>query len=197
MFLRPTAKTPVKHGSQKQRSHQGFSKRKAIADDQLPNPGIESLGLVRNGIASPPGKVCLNELADYRKSTGTAMFLNTTAEQHQAGSLGRSKGDNTSCSERKSPMTDFRIQALEDLGFDEQSHTPGRNRLSELPTIAKSTGTAMSYDLQAKTLLAMWVGTQRSQYRFHLEGKTSYMTNFESIEDLVFNGMLEGSGKIV
>jgi hypothetical protein len=64
----------------------------------------------------------LSELADYRKSTGTAMFLqNTTAKTLRLGH-GSNQRINTGCTRKTSHMTLLRIQELESLGLSGSLH---------------------------------------------------------------------------
>jgi hypothetical protein len=58
-------------------------RRKEIADDRLANSGIGKLGFRMGTVAAWDGR--LKELADYRKSTGTAMFLQSAAESIAVG----------------------------------------------------------------------------------------------------------------
>jgi hypothetical protein len=55
----------------------------------------------------------------------------------------------------------------------QRRYTIWEDRLSELADHRKITGTAMFLETTAKTLLANWVNTQRSDYRLHQEGKKS------------------------
>jgi hypothetical protein len=58
MFLKTTAETTESWqcGSQNQRTHYRLPRRKDIAYDALPYPGIESLGVSNGAVAVPTGK---------------------------------------------------------------------------------------------------------------------------------------------
>jgi hypothetical protein len=79
---------------------------------------------------------------------------------------------------KTSPITSLRIQELESMGFDwGVCATPWGDRLSELAGYRKIHGhcnVPKNYSENSK--LAHWVVTQRTQYRLHLAGKTTWMT---------------------
>jgi hypothetical protein len=71
------------------------------------------------------------------------------------------------------------------------------NRLSELADYRKIHGHCnVPQNNSESTKLATWVGTQRKQYRLHLEGKTSHMTTFriQALESLGFKWDGDGRG---
>jgi hypothetical protein len=91
------------------------------------------------------------------------------------------------------PMTIFRIQGLESLGFewDSKCAVTWEARLNELADYRKIHGhcdVPMRYSENTK--LADWVTTQRCQYRLHLEGKRSYLTlsRLQALEMIGLNG---------
>jgi hypothetical protein len=81
---------------------------------------------------------------------------------------------------KTSPMTTFRMQELKRLGFEWGSHGAAwEGRFSELADYCKEHGhcnVPRGYNDNPK--LAKWIGTQRSNYTLHLEGKRSPMTTF-------------------
>jgi hypothetical protein len=87
-------------------------------------------------------------------------------------------------------MTTFRIQELESLGFEWDSYgATWDDRLSELAEYRKIHGhcnVPTNYSESSK--LAKWVSKQRTNNRFHPEGKTSSMTPFriQELESLGF-----------
>jgi hypothetical protein len=137
----------------------------------------------------------LSELADFRKRHGhchvpqnysgnpkLANWVGTQRKQHKCFLEGK-----------KSPMTTFRIQELESEGFEWKpprgSLTPWEDRLSELADYSKIHGhcnVPISYSENAK--LGAWVGTQRTQYSYHVKGKQSQITipRIQALESLGF-----------
>jgi hypothetical protein len=85
-------------------------------------------------------------------------------------------------------MTNFRIQTLEEIGFKwSYSSAIWEVRLSELTDYRKIQGHCNVRTHYSENIkLAKWVNNQRCQYRFHLEGKPSSMTNFriQALESL-------------
>jgi hypothetical protein len=87
-------------------------------------------------------------------------------------------------------MTLSRIQALDSLGFEwDRCGGPWEVRLGELTeyrTIHGDCNVPKRYSENTK--LAYWVGTQRQQYRFHIEGKNSYLTlsRIQELESMGF-----------
>ena len=92
-------------------------------------------------------------------------------------------------------MTNFRIHALEDLGFEwERCGATWEDRLSELADYRKSHGHCNA------PRLARWVGTQRCQYKLQQEGKRSQMTlaRIQALKSLNFewkSSNCRGKGK--
>jgi hypothetical protein len=134
----------------------------------------------------------LGELADYRvkhghcnvpksyssKNTNLGEWIKTQRTQYRLHLEGKT-----------SPMTPFRIQELESLGFEWDSYGAAwEDRLSELADYSKKHGNCnVPKVYNENTRLGRWVGNQRNNYRLHLEGKASPMTAFRIQE-------LEGVG---
>jgi hypothetical protein len=135
----------------------------------------------------------LSELADYRKirghcnvpkgyseNTKLAAWVATQRKQYRLHLKGK-----------PSTMTTLRIQELESLGFEWVAchRTTWEDHLSELSDYRKIHGHCNipnRYSENAK--LGKWVGTQRTNYKLHLEGKTSWMTlsRIQELESLGF-----------
>jgi hypothetical protein len=98
---------------------------------------------------------------------------------------------------KRSPMTAFRIQALESLDFEWGACvTPWEDRLSELADYRKIHGhcnVPQRYSENPK--LGHWVGQQRRNYRLHLEGNKSYITlpRIQALESLDFEWGIHGA----
>jgi hypothetical protein len=141
----------------------------------------------------------LTELADYRKIHGHCSVPQKYSENPKLGKwVTAQKFQYRLLVEGKtSPMTTFRIQALESLGFEWGSHSAAwKDRLSELAKYRKIHGhcnVPKRYSENSK--LAQWVGNQRKQYRLHLEGKTSSMTPFrvQELESVGFEWDIYGT----
>jgi hypothetical protein len=119
-----------------------------------------------------------NELANYRKIYGHCDVSQNCGEDTKlANWVATQRGqyrDYQGQEGKKSPMTPFRIQELESLGF-----FPWEFRLRELADYRKIHGHCnVPQDYSENTRLANWVTTQRDTYRLHLEGKTSPLTPF-------------------
>jgi hypothetical protein len=85
-------------------------------------------------------------------------------------------------------LSTLRIQALESLGFEWGAW---EDRLSELADYRKIHGHCnVPRNYIENHQLAVWVVTQRSNYRFYQEGKKSSMTAFriQELESLGFEG---------
>jgi hypothetical protein len=127
-------------------------------------------------------EVCLSELAEYHKLHGHCNVPSRYCENIQLG---------TWVKNQRTQMTPSRIQELESLGFkwgDSHSAT-WEDRLNELADFRKIHGHCnVPYNYSENTKLGRWVGHQRNQYRFHLEGKTSSMTlsRIQELESLGF-----------
>jgi hypothetical protein len=134
----------------------------------------------------------LSELADYRKIHG---HCNIPASYSENAKLGKWVTNQRSqyklhLQGERSYMTLLRIQALESLGFEWDSHSVAWvDRLNELADYRKSHGhcnVPRNYSENSK--LGQWVTNQRSQYKSHQEGKASSMTTFriQALESLGF-----------
>jgi hypothetical protein len=79
---------------------------------------------------------------------------------------------------------------LETLAFEWDSRGAAwKHRLSELAEYRKTYGNCnVPYNYGETTKLHVWVMTQRINYKLHLEGKKSYMTDFrfQELEKLAF-----------
>jgi hypothetical protein len=134
---------------------------------------------------------CLSELADYRKihghcnvpqswseNTKLAYWVKTQRSQYKLHAEGKT-----------SFMTASRIKELESLGFKWKVYAGWDERLSELADYRKINGHCnVPQSWSENTKLAYWVKTQRSQYKLHAEGKTSFMTasRIKELESLGF-----------
>jgi hypothetical protein len=137
--------------------------------------------------------VLLSELAEYRKIHGDCNV--PTRYNNENTKLGAWVGNQRMqyrwhVKGQASPITSFRIQELESLGFEWDIHGAAwKVRLSELGDYRKLHGhcnVPQNYSENSK--LANWVANQRKQYKLHLEGKTSHMTTFriQELESLGF-----------
>jgi hypothetical protein len=162
---------------------------------------LESLGF--EWICSGPNrKERLNELADYRKIHGNCNVPHNYSENSKlANWVGTQRTQYTLHLEgKKSQMTSFRIQELESLGFEwDRQGTAWEDRLSALVNYRKMHGHCnVPHSYSDSLKLAQWVATQRTQYRFYQEGKTSFMSTFriQALESLGFEWKLSiGRGK--
>jgi hypothetical protein len=88
-------------------------------------------------------------------------------------------------------MTLSRIQELESLSFEWDIHgVAWEDRLSELADYRKIHGHCnVPQRCTENSKLAKWVKKQRSNYKLHLEGKRSHMTQFriQTLESLEFD----------
>jgi len=86
-----------------------------------------------------------------------------------------------------SPMTEERIRALNDVGFNWSSTgTTWNERFQELKDYKERFGNCLvptKYSTNPK--LGKWVSTQRYQYKLYMEGKSSQMTEerIRALED--------------
>jgi hypothetical protein len=134
----------------------------------------------------------LGELAEYRKIHGhcnvpisykenakLARWVATQRRQYRLHLEGKI-----------SPMTTYRIQALESLDFEWGSRGAAWEvRLSELANYRKIHGRCnVPHDYLENSQLARWVENQRKQYNLHQEGKKSSMTlsRIQALESLDF-----------
>jgi hypothetical protein len=134
----------------------------------------------------------LSVLADYRKLHGHCTVPDRYSENTKLGAwVGTQRRNYRLRAEGKtSSMTLSRIQELESLGFEWSSHgTLWEVRLSELADdrkIHQHCNVPRCYSENIK--LGTWVGTQRTNYRLHLEAKPSLMTTsrIQALERLGF-----------
>jgi hypothetical protein len=134
----------------------------------------------------------LSELADYRKIHG---HCNVPPRYQENFKLGHWVGTQRTqyrwhAEGNKSPITSARIQSLESLGFEWGSHSAAwEDRLSELADYRKEYGNCNVPKRYSDNLkLGKWVAEQRTQYRFHKEGKISsrMLSRIEELESLGF-----------
>jgi hypothetical protein len=135
----------------------------------------------------------LSELADYHKIYGHCNVPYNYSKNTKLGTwVGTQRSQYRFHREGKtSLMTPFRIQELESLGFEWGEYvTAWEDRLSELADYRKIHGHCnVPHNYSENIKLANWVGTQRCQYRLHLEGKRSQMTlpRIHALESLCFD----------
>jgi hypothetical protein len=138
----------------------------------------------------------LSELVDYRKIYGDCNVPQNYSENAKlAYWVGTQRTQYRFHREGKiSHMTTFRIQELECLGFEWDSYGAAwKACFIELADYCKIHGHCnVPRRISENTKLAVWVKTQRKQYRFHLEGKPSAMTTFR-IQELESMGFEWGS----
>jgi hypothetical protein len=152
---------------------------------------LESLGF-EWGVCATAWEDRLSELADYRKIHGHCNVPKNYSENTKLAAWVKTQRGNyrLHLEENTSPMTTFRIQELESLGFEWRvCITAWKDRLSELADYRKIHGhcnVPTNYRENAK--LGTWVTNQKNQYRLHKEGKTSPMTTFriQELESLGF-----------
>jgi hypothetical protein len=122
----------------------------------------------------------LRELSDYCKEHGHCDVPTNYSENVKLAKwVGNQRSNYKLHLEGKtSPMTTFRIQELESLGFEwGLCNTAWEDRLSELADYRKIYGHCnVPRKYNENTKLGKWVATQRSNYRLHREGKKSFMT---------------------
>jgi hypothetical protein len=142
----------------------------------------------------------LSELAEYRRIHGHCNVPKGYSDNIQLGTWVSSqrkyyrfliKGET-------SPMTALRIQALERLGFKwDCCGATWEDRLSELADYRRIHGHCNVPQRYSKnTKLGRWAIAQRTQYRFHKEGKKCQMTipRIQELESLGFRmGQPRGS----
>jgi hypothetical protein len=134
----------------------------------------------------------LSELADYRnihghcnvprKYSGNTKLAYWVRNQRQQYRL--------HVEEKKSFMTTHRIQALENLDFQWDSHGAAwKKSLSELAAYRRIHGHCnVPTRCSENASLGKWVAKQRRQYKLHLQEKTSLMTTYriQELESLGF-----------
>jgi hypothetical protein len=153
---------------------------------------LECIGVIWNP-SSPSGEGHLSELAEYRKIHGHCNVPRNYSENSKLGKwVGTQRMNYRLHLEGKtSSITFSRIQELECLGFEWNSHgaTSWGDRFSELAEYQSIRGhcnVPKGYSENAK--LANWVRAQRDQCKLHLEGKPSQMTlsRIQALESLSF-----------
>jgi hypothetical protein len=114
----------------------------------------------------------LSELADYRKTHG---HCNVTRKDSENSKLARwvktqRMQYRLHLEGSTSPMTAFRIQESESLGFEWDSYGAAwEDRLSELADYCKIHGHSNVPRIYSEnTKLGRWVGNQRNSYRLYL-----------------------------
>jgi hypothetical protein len=134
----------------------------------------------------------LSELADYCKIHGHCNVPQRYSENTKLAKWVTAQRSNYRLHRdgKTSPMTTFRIQELECLGFEWDSHGAAwEDRLSELADYRIFQGHCnVPCSYSDNSTLVKWIGRQRAQYRLHLEGKRSQMTTFriQELESLGF-----------
>ena len=143
----------------------------------------------------------LSELADYHKIHRPCNVPQRCSENSKLGTWVSNQRTQyrLHLEGKKSHMTLSRIQELEDIGFEWGRHhvAPWEDRLSELVEYRKihfHCNVPKGYSENTK--LATWVKTQRRQYRFQQEGKTSNMTlpRIHKLESFGFEWKPSNSG---
>jgi hypothetical protein len=134
----------------------------------------------------------LSELADYRKIHGHCNVPYNYSENIKLGRwVGKQRSNYKLHQEgKKSLMTTLRIQALESLGFEWDTHgTAWGERLSELADYRKIHGHCnVPYRYNENVQLGQWAEVQRSNYRLHVKGKKSTLSalRIQALERLGF-----------
>jgi hypothetical protein len=134
----------------------------------------------------------LSELADYRKIHGHCNVPKGYSENTQLAAWVSTQRQHYKLFRegKKSPMTLLRIEELESFASEWDLYSASwKCRISELADYRRIHGhcnVPQRYSENPK--LGMWVNAQRYQYRWHLEGKTSPMTNLriQELENLGF-----------
>jgi hypothetical protein len=162
---------------------------------------LESLGF-EWGVCITDWKYRLSELADYRKIHGHCNFPWSISENSKLENwVGKQRKQyRKHLAGKKSSMTNLRIQELESLGFEWDSHgATWEDLFSELADYRKIQGHCnVSHEKSSEnSKLAHWVGTQRKQYKLRSEGKTSPMTlpRIQALERLGFEWKPHNSHK--
>jgi hypothetical protein len=134
----------------------------------------------------------LSELAAFRKIHGDCNVPYRYSKNKKLGEwVAHQRRQHRLHEEGKtSKLTPYRIQALESLGFEWDSHSAAwGNRLSELANYHKLHGHCnVSQHYSKNKKLGKWVAHQRNQYKLHLKEKTSFMTThrIQALERLDF-----------
>jgi hypothetical protein len=151
---------------------------------------LESLGF-EWGIYSTAWEDRLSELAEYRKIHG---HCNVTTSYIESSKLAlwvanQRKQYKLHLEGNRSQMTPFRVQTLEDIGFEWGSYAAWGDRSSELTEYRKIHGHCnVPTSYSENTKVAKWVAYQRSQFKLQQEGKKSQMTpsRIQALEDIAF-----------
>jgi hypothetical protein len=152
---------------------------------------LESLGFEWNCFDAT-WEVRLSELNDYRKIHGHCSVPTRYSENAKLGKWVNTQRNHYKSQQegKTSPMTNPRIQALERLGFEwDRRRAAWEDRLSELADYRKIHGHCnVPTRCSENAMLGAWVGTQRNQYKMHLDGKTSSMTpsRLQALEEIGF-----------
>jgi hypothetical protein len=142
----------------------------------------------------------LRELADYRKIHGHSNVPIKYSENRQLAQWVRTQRRQyiSRLEGKRSFITLSRIQALERLDFEWDYRSAAWDEsLSELAEYRKVHGhcNVPQRKKNDRIKLASWIGTQRGQYKLHLEGKASNMTlsRIQSLEGLGFEWDTNGA----
>jgi hypothetical protein len=139
------------------------------------------------------------ELADYRKIHGHCSVPQKYSDHPKLATWVATQKNHYRwhVEGKASPMTTFRIQALESLGFEWGSHSVAwEDRLRELADYRKIHGHCnVPQNCSDHTKLAQWVKTQRKEYRLQAEGKISQITTFrvQELDSLDFEWDIHGT----
>jgi hypothetical protein len=152
---------------------------------------LEGIGFVWN-VQRITWEDRLNDLANYRKIYGHCNVPQNYSRNPKLGSWvsNQRKQYKTQVVGKQSPMTPFRIQELERLGFEWDCQSSAWeehwSELAEYREIHEHCNVPHNYPENTK--LGKWVGKQRHYYRCHQEGKKSPMTPFriQKLERLTF-----------
>jgi hypothetical protein len=167
---------------------------------------LESLGF-KWDCSSNAWEVRLSELADYRKIYGHCNVPYNYSENSKLGHWVGTQRTNYRfhVEGKRSQLNTLRIHELESLGFEwvgkqstKSNDSKWEDRLSELADYRKIQGHCnVPESYSENTKLGHWVTTQRSQYRFHVEGKRSQLTTLRihELESLGFEWVGKQSTK--
>jgi hypothetical protein len=153
---------------------------------------LESLGFDWDRSIGSAWEDGLSELADYCKIHGHCNVPHNYSENSKLGKWVAHQRSyyKLHLEGKASPMTNFRIQELENLGVEWDSYgTAWEARLSALADYRNFHGHCnVPYNDSDNPQLANWVATQRKKYRLRLEGKRSQITptRIKALESLGF-----------
>jgi hypothetical protein len=143
-----------------------------------------------------PWEYRLSELADYRKINGHCNVPHNYSENTKMFNWVNNQRSQyrLHVNRKKTSMTLSRIQELESIGFEWDSHgATWEDRLSELADYRKIHGHCnVPKNYREKSKLANWVSYQRSHHKLHREGKRSQITlpRIQALERLGFEWKL-------